>query len=569
MAESNYWTRVSRNRVSRRAALRGAGMGLAGVAGAALIGCGGDDEGGDGTATATQSGGSDGTAQPTATQDTGSPVQGGTYTTFTSTFAGVDPHNSVYGGAGIVPLVYNYLVRQEVLRQDLGENGQITDLAESVEVSGDQQTWVFKLRPGVKIQPNSNGVPERDLTSADVIASFDRIADAANGANGFATFALFIDSYEAPDDTTVQIVTKSPFSWLLEAIGDNLQGAIVPQEWLEQGNDAVKAMSVGAGPFWLESIVEGDKAIMKRNPNYYIEGQPYLDEVRILIMPDTATRITAFRDRQIDVFTTENGEEAASLVADGITHVEHGSTGYNSFWMRTDVPPYDDPRVRRAINMSMNRDQYIAIVGRGQGKAMGPLAPVFENYVLSDDELAEAQPYDPEGAKALFEEAGVTEIQFAHPTSSNMNDYVSILQQQLQQIGVTIRPTPLDAGTWVAGYFAGQHEASFSFNQSYKTPHFALQWYRTGGITGNNNYDTKYYTAEVDAAIDEAAAIFDEEERRQAYKDAQKTILASDPAFLNVFNVSNNTLFYDDIHRTQPGPGALDVSLMREWWIEA
>jgi peptide/nickel transport system substrate-binding protein len=455
-----------------------------------------------------------------------------------------------------------------VLRQDLGELGQVTDLAESVEVTDDGQTWVFKLRSDAKIAPNSHGVPERAMNSEDVLASFDRIANKDNGANGFATFALFIDSYEAPDDTTVQIKTKTPFSWFLEAIGDNLQGAIVPKEWLEKG-DEIKSAAVGAGPYMLESLVEGDKAIMKRNPNFYIADQPYIDEVRTLIMPDTATRITAFRDRQIDIYLTDNGEEAASLVKDGITHVEHASTSYNSFWMRTDAKPYDDERVRRAVNMSMNRDQYISIVGRGQGTAMGPLAPVFENYALSADELAKVQPYDAAEAKKLFEAAGVTEIQFAHPTSSTMPDYVQIMQQQLQQIGVAIKPTPLDAGTWVAGYFAGQLEASFSFNQSYKTPHFALQWYRTGGITGSNNYDTKYYSPAIDTAIDTAAGTFDEEARREAYREAQRLILASDPAFINVYNAASNTLYYSDIHRPLPGPGALDGSLLREWWIEA
>lgn len=569
MSESNYWNRFSQNRISRRSALRGAGLGAVGLAGAALIGCGGGDEEATGTATASATGTGTGTTAPTATPDTMTPVQGGTYTTYTSTFAGVDPHNSVYGGAGLVPQAYNYLIRQEVLRQDLGELGQVTDLAESVEVTDDGQTWVFKLRSDAKIAPNTQGVPERALNAEDVLASFDRIANKDNGANGFATFALFIDSYEAPDDTTVQIKTKTPFSWFLEAIGDNLQGAIVPKEWLDKGNDAIKAMAVGAGPFMLESLVEGDKSIMKRNPNYYLAGQPYLDEFRILIMPDTATRITAFRDRQIDTYVTENGEEAASLVKDGITHVEHASTGYNSFWMRTDVKPYDDERVRRAINMSMNRDQYISIIGRGQGAPMGPLAPVFENYALSADDLAKAQPYDTAEAKKLFEAAGVTEIQFAHPTSSTMPDYVQIMQQQLQQIGVAIKPTPLDAGTWVAGYFASQLEASFSFNQSYKTPHFALQWYRTGGITGNNNYDTKYYSSEIDTAIDTAAGTFDEEARREAYREAQRLILASDPAFINVYNAASNTLYYSDIHRTAPGPGALDGSLLREWWIEA
>ncbi|MEX2032129.1 MAG: hypothetical protein WEA81_04620, partial [Dehalococcoidia bacterium] len=159
MSESNYWSRFSQSRISRRAALRGAGIGAAGLAGAALIGCGGDDDG-DATATASATRTASGTAAATATgtADAMTPVQGGTYTTYTSTFAGVDPHNSVYGGAGLVPQAYNYLVRQEVLRQDLGELGQVTDLAESVEVSDDGQTWVFKLRGDAKIAPNSQGV---------------------------------------------------------------------------------------------------------------------------------------------------------------------------------------------------------------------------------------------------------------------------------------------------------------------------------------------------------------------------------------------------------------------------
>ena len=219
--------------------------------------------------------------------------------------------------------------------------------------------------------------------------------------------------------------------------------------------------------------------------------------------------------------------------------------------------------------MSMNHDQYIAIVGRGQGTPMGPLAPVFENYALSGDELAQYQPYDPAGARQLFEAANVSSIQFAYPGSANMPDYVQIMQQQLQQIGVTINSEPLDAGTWVAGYFTGQHQASFSFNQAYKTPHFALPWYRTGGITGSNNYDTKYYSEAIDAAIDGAAGIFDEEERRAVYIDAQTMILESAPASLNVFNVASNTLYYSNIQRTMPGPGALDGSLLREWWIDA
>src|SRR5690606_5405979 len=123
------------------------------------------------------------------------------------------------------------------------------------------------------------------------------------------------------------------------------------------------------------------------------------------------------------------------------------------------------------------------------------------------DELEQLQPFDPDDARALFEAAGVDTISFVYPTSSNMPDYVNILVQQLQNVGVEVRPEPLDAGTWVSGYFQSQHEASFSLNQAYKTPDSALLWYRSGGVTGGGQYSTAHYSDDLDAQIDAAASI--------------------------------------------------------------
>src|SRR5690606_16220463 len=146
---------------------------------------------------------------------------------------------------------------------------------------------------------------------------------------------------------------------------------------------------------------------------------------RILAYQDQVTYRTAFASGQIDAYYAPNIEEARELerTVPDVRRMEIDSTGFNSFWMRTDAPPWNDDRVRRAMNWSMNRPQYVDLIGRGQGRPAGPVPPVFREYALPADELSKLQPHDPAGAKQLFEAAGVKEVAFAHPTGSNMPDY--------------------------------------------------------------------------------------------------------------------------------------------------
>ena len=564
MAETNYWGRITTGRVSRRSLMRGAGVGVAGLAGAALIGCGSSKKDAP-AATATTAAPVAVTAAPSAKQ----PKRGGTYRLgFTGTVAGIDAHNSVFGGSGGVPQVYNYLFRREVLRGDLGLK---YDLAKSHTVEKDGVTWTFKLRTDAKIAPNDKGVPERMLDSEDVVQSFKRMADKAAAANAYAFFASWVDKFDAPDKETVRLITKKPYAWVEENIGDNLKGAIVPKEWLAKPAADFKQSAVGAGPFMLKSIQEGEGIRMVRNPNFYDKERPYLDGYDILNFKDVATQRTALSSGQIDSYLTADPQEAKDLqkATKGLKLVETGSTGYNSFWMRTDVPLWKDARVRRAMSMSMNRDEYIALIGKGLGKPAGPVVPIFGDYALSDAELKKLQPYDVAEAKKLFEAAGVKEIPFTHPTSSTMPDYVNIMVKQLQAIGITAKPQPLDAAAWVAQYFGSALTASYSLNQSYKTPDSALLWYRTGGVTGSNNYDTKFYTPELDAIIDKAGATIPEAERKAAYLEAQRAILKSDPAFINVFNTGSNVVYHEKVQNFDAGAGAMTAHMTRNFWIDA
>jgi ABC-type transport system substrate-binding protein len=156
---------------------------------------------------------------------------------------------------------------------------------------------------------------------------------------------------------------------------------------------------------------------------------------------------------------------------------------------------------------------------------------------------------------------------FAHPTSSNVPDYVNIFVRQLQAAGITAQAQPMDAGTWVAQYFASKLSASLSLNQEYATPEFAMNWFKTGGITGGGQYDTGFSDPDVDAALTKAAGIFDENGRAQAYQDAQKLVISKGLPFWNFFGGYTNINVDSYVMNYPRGIGSLGYYFDKEIWL--
>jgi peptide/nickel transport system substrate-binding protein len=435
-----------------------------------------------------------------------------------------------------IALAYNYLFVNSLLSPDAGF---LYDLATKHAAQADQVTWVFNLRSDAKIAPNKYGIAERPLDADDVKASFDYIADKANGTNAYAPFSQYFDKWDAPDKQTFRLVTKKPYAFTEAVISHNLYCPVVPKEWIAKGADAMKADIVGGGAYVLKEATEGQVIRLEPNPNYWDKGKPYLDSRVSKQFADQVTYRTAFQAGQIDAYAPQNADEAADLVKaeKGLNRYSAPSISYNSFWMNMKQKPWDDARVRRAVNMALNRKEYIDIIGHGVGEPIGPITYAYKNEALPKEELAKLQPFDVAGAKALFQQAGVTEFKFQHPTSSNVADYVTIFVRQMQAAGVTAKAEPLDAGTWYGQYLGSSLTASLSLNQQYVTPDLAVTWYRTGGITGNNRFDTGFSDPEVDAALDKAAATIDPKARATAYQDLQRLIYKKDPAFINFFGI--------------------------------
>jgi peptide/nickel transport system substrate-binding protein len=486
---------------------------------------------------------------------------------FTGPFAGVDPHNSVYGGAGIVPQVYDYLIRNSIIVPELGITPQ---LATKWELSADQLTTVFTLRPDAVIAQNTQNVPIRPMDAEDVKQSFDRVLDPKVASNGYSWASTWIDKYEAVDKTTFRLTTKKPYAWLTNNVGNNLESAIVPREWLASPD--IKKTAVGSGPFILQSVEEGGQALFKKNPNYWDKGKPYIDTYSIRAFADQTTYRTAFSSGQLDAYGPTNVDEGKELQSakKGTQFYTDPSFGFNSFWQNVKVKPWDDPRIRRAVWRAMNPQEYIQLIAHGDGVRIGLITYAMKQYALPDDEFNKLAPFDIQQSKQLLQAAGQPNLTFSfqHPTSSVVPDYVNIFVRQMQAAGITAKPEPSDAGTWVAGYFSNKLTASLSLNQEYSTPETPLLWYKTNGITGNNHYDTGFTDPEVDAAVDKAASTLDEQARIKAYYDAQRLIISKDPPFWNFFGSKAYAVVAPEIQNYPHGIGAnLGYYQLRNIWL--
>lgn len=546
--------------LSRRTFVWG-GAALAAGAGMTLAGCSSSTKEGRASTTAsTASSGKSATAVPSARPQPGGTLTVGT----TSPFNGVDPHSSVSGGSGVVPEVYSYLIRDFIAVYP--KQGILQDLAEGQTLQSDSVTWVFKIRPNVMVAANSQGVPVRALDSSDVLASWQRIASKASGANGYGFANQWIDHMDAPDNSTFRMIMKGPYAWTLANVGSNLNGAIVPKEWLESAN--LKKQAVGTGPFTLSELVEGSHATMLKNPTYYRSGRPYLGKQVINLYADVGTQRTAFVAGQLDAYSPVDQAEAKQLKDSdpSLLYSHYPTVGYKSFWMRVDAAPWKDARVRNAVNMAIDRDQFISIIGKGAGDPIGPVTTAFGDYAISKGDLAKAQAFDVAEAKKLFTAAGITEFSFAFPTNSNTTDYVNVFVANMKLAGVDAKAQPLNAAAWLSGYFQNQLTASLSNNQTYQTPDAALQWYMPGGVTGNGHYDTNWTDADVTAAIRKAAAELDEDPREQAYKDAQKLILSKAPPFINFFALYGDTLVQDYMHDYPASLSSLAFAYFQDVW---
>ncbi|CAK03401.1 ABC transporter substrate-binding protein [Rhizobium johnstonii] len=326
-----------------------------------------------------------------------------------------------------------------------GTPNPVPSLADSFTVSPDGLTYTFKLHKGVKF---SNG---RELVASDVKYSIERAVDPKTqgpGAGFFGAIKGFEDEtggktttlsgIETPDDGTVIFNLSRPDATFLHVLAINF-ASVVPKEAVEAAAGDFGKKPVGSGTFILKDWTIGQQLVFERNKDYFVKGVPYIDSFKVEVGQEPLVALLRLQKGEVDIagdgippakfLEIKNSAEGAQMIVDG----EQLHTGYIT--LNTKVKPFDNLKVRQALNMAINKDRITRILNGRATPANQPLPPLMPGY----DKSFTGYAYDVAKAKALLAEAGYPDGFETVLYSTNTDPQPRIaqaIQQDLAAVGV-------------------------------------------------------------------------------------------------------------------------------------
>jgi peptide/nickel transport system substrate-binding protein len=402
------------------------------------------------------------------------------------------------------------------------------DLAETWKPSADGKTWTFNLRPDAKWH-NLAPMNGRPVTAADVAWSFERFMKVSPQKSTFD----IVDSVSAPSEKTVEFKLKDAYAPFEAAIGSPIFW-ILPKEVIEADGDASKRV-VGSGGFVFDKHDKGISFTGKKNKDYYHKGQPHIDEVVALIIPDTATQMAGLRGKELDfVQVAQQDLESLKKTNPEIQIVEWEYLYIPFIYWHLDQPPYNDPRVRQAFSMAVDRDEMINVVYNGRGNWNSAVPWALSEWWL-DPRGAEMGPnakffkHDPAEAKKLLAAAGYpdglkVDLISTPGYSQTFNQQVELIAAQLKKSGIdaTIKMQEYAAyiGTTFRGQFPSENNTMvFGLETPFTEPHdFLFNMYHPKGTRNHGGVNDPKLTE----MIEQQAKTLDKAERKKQIFEIQR-----------------------------------------------
>jgi peptide/nickel transport system substrate-binding protein len=429
-------------------------------------------------------------------------------------------------------------------------------LAESWMPSDDLKSWTFKIRKGVKF---GNG---DDLTADDVVYNVERWLDPATGSSILGlldnmvttegkTKKMTEGAVEKVDDNTVRFHLNSPELSIPEKMY-HYPAAIVHRSFDDKGANLVKNPDLGTGPYTLAEYAVGGKAILKRRENYWGEA-PYLNEIHYYDTgADPSAALAALASGQVDsIYTLDLATlEAVKAIPGVVVHeAETAQTGV--IRMQVDRAPYDDIRVRRAIQLASNNEQNFQTAHQGLGVVgenhhVCPCQPDYSAIGMPKRDVAKA--------KALLAEAGHSGGLKLRCTVGNTNgtweqDSIVVLKQNLAEVGIDLAINVLPT----AQYWEVWNKDIFSLTSWTHRPLGTMLLglaYRSGVPWNETHYNSKQF----DALLTEAESTVDINARRKVMAKVEKTIqddaVMVQPFFRSVMNAASDKVKGIGMHPT-------------------
>lgn len=368
--------------------------------------------------------------------------------------------------------IYNRLIEF-----DRGSTDLVPGLAESYDISPDGMVYTLKLRKGVKFHTTSYFKPTRDFNADDVLFTINRQFDKShpyNPVNGgkyeyFNSLGMgdALSKVEKVDDHTIRLTIKEPLSPFATNLAmdfmsiysaeyaDKLMAAKTPEK--------IDLEPIGTGAFQFVAYQKDAVIRYRANADYWKPKTPVTDLI-FAITPDAAVRFAKLKANECQVMALPAPADIAAMKADAnlfLAEREGLNVGYLAY--NVEKKPLDDVRVRKALNMAVNKGAIIQAIYLGAGKAAkNPMPPTIWGY----NDAVQDDPYDPAAAKKLLADAGFangfeTDI-WAMPVSRPYNPgarrMAEMIQADWEKIGVKAKIVTFDWGEYLKRGRAGEHQ---------------------------------------------------------------------------------------------------------------
>lgn len=443
-------------------------------------------------------------------------------------------------------------------------------VAESWEVSDDGKTYSFKLREGVKY---TNG---EEMTTDDVLYTIDSMLDPERATLNSDWFTMLVGAQDVLDGKADSVegkgmIIKGDYEFdlvLNESYAPFLSTLSVPG-WSILNREACDAAdeaggskqttffgsdpeyTIGSGPFTLKEWKLNEYIYLEANPDYWA-GAPKIDGILIKVVSDAQTEKMMFETGQTDIFDLDNARNLIPTYMESdewkdniVPKVTFGVT-YLS--INENIKPFDDVRVRKALQMAIDKQTILDTLYEGTGEIANGIYPA--SMVGYNENLPEI-PYDPDQAKELLKEAGYEdgfEMTIAMTTNDDSSslELVQIVQDQLKEFNITVNIDQMDEASWYDVRATGElpmYKATWwgDFND----PDNFIYTFFSSASTKTRSFN--YYNKDAIKRIEAARHITDQDERMAEYQELEKIVIQDDAAWIPLFHLQKLRVVQDRV----------------------
>ena len=375
-------------------------------------------------------------------------------------------------------------------------------IAESYEISDDGLDYTFHLRDDVTFH---DGTP---VTADDVVFSIELYKASEYQGSQIS----MLSSVEATDEHTVVCHLDAPYSPFLQGICSPM---IASKAYYESSEDDFVNNPIGSGPYKFVSRAKGSNIKLEANEDYY-RGAPEIKEVTFEVIPDSSTKAIALQTGEVNFAEIDSATKPQLEANPAITIAEVPTSTFSYIAMNTEKEPFNDVKVRQAINYAIDRDNLVAVCYDGEAEVNSNIC-AKERFGYSDDQFQ--YTYDPEKAKELLAEAGIEtpydlgEILVAEKYSN----LATVIQNDLKAVGLDVTISVKEFNSYISDLQNGSYGIT-ALNMTLEGDTQTLEMAFTSDYIGIAN-NARYSDEEMDKLFEQARTETDNDKRAEIFNE--------------------------------------------------